>query len=301
MEGKKGGKMSLSRYEVFNTVAELGNLTRAAEELNLTQSAVSYSITNLEAEIGFPLLIRSRTGVKLTENGERILKHIRGILHLNEKMKQDAASIRGLEVGTVRIGAFTSVCIQWLPRFIKQFKLEHPMIEIKIMQGGYQDIEQWITDEVVDFGFVALPTTESLEIIPLKKDRMLCIIPHNHPLNRQKRISIEQLVDEPFITPKSGYDKDIIRIMKETNTNLKITFEMADDQAIISMVENGLGVSIIPELVLEGLPNKVSIHELEQKKYRYIALATTSLKELSPAAKTFIEYIKGTLELEKVK
>jgi DNA-binding transcriptional LysR family regulator len=80
-------KMSLAKYEVFDTVVELGNLTKAAEALNLTQSAVSYSIANLESELGFPLLIRSRSGITLTSNGQRILKYIRTILHWDEKMK----------------------------------------------------------------------------------------------------------------------------------------------------------------------------------------------------------------------
>lgn len=114
--------MSLARYEVFNTVVELGSLTKAAEALNITQSAVSYSIANLEAEFGFPLLIRSRSGITLTSNGQRMLKSVRTVLHWDEKLKQEAASIKGLEVGTVRIGAFTSVCIQWLPRLLKNFK-----------------------------------------------------------------------------------------------------------------------------------------------------------------------------------
>lgn len=80
--------MSLAKYEVFSTVVEMGSLTKAAESLNLTQSAVSYSIANLESELGFPLLIRSRSGITLTSNGQSILKSIRNVLHWNEKLKQ---------------------------------------------------------------------------------------------------------------------------------------------------------------------------------------------------------------------
>ncbi|WP_028402692.1 LysR family transcriptional regulator [Ectobacillus panaciterrae] len=287
--------MSLAKYEVFNTVVELGNLTKAAEALNLTQSAVSYSIANLESELGFSLLIRSRSGITLTSNGQRILRYIRTILHWNEKMKQEAASINGLEVGTVRIGAFTSVCIQWLPRCMKHFKQEHPSIEIKILQGGYQDIEQWITNGVVDFGFVTLPTLEGFETIPLKEDRLVCILPYNHPLGNQDKIRMEQLENESFIIQKSGYDHDIKRIFKETRVTLKNKFEMADDQAIIALVENELGVSVIPELVLQGLPHNVTILSLEPEQHRSIGIAVTSLKEISPAAKKFIECVKTLL------
>lgn len=198
-------KMSLAKYEVFNTVVELGNLTKAALALNLTQSAVSYSIANLESELGFPLLIRSRSGITLTSNGQRILSYVRTILHWDEKLKQEAASINGLEAGTIRIGAFTSVCIQWLPECMRHFKREHPLIEIKILQGSYQDIEKWIANGVIDFGFITLPTLESFETIPIKKDRILCILPHNHRFGNQDKIYIEQLENESFITNQPSY------------------------------------------------------------------------------------------------
>ncbi|KAB2336298.1 LysR family transcriptional regulator [Cytobacillus depressus] len=292
--------MSIPKYEVFNTVIELGSLTKAAEALNLTQSAISYSISNLETELGFPLLTRNRSGISLTSNGKRILKYVRTILHWDEKMKQEAASIKGIEVGTIRIGAFTSVCTQWLPGIMKKFKEEHPAIEIKILQGGYEDIEHWIRNGSVDFGFVTLPTDKSFDIISLAKDRMLCILAKNHPLSVQDKIQIEQLVKEPFIIPKSGYDNDLTRIFKDIHSSFNIKFEMADDQAIIAMVENELGISIIPELVLHGHPHNVSIHELEQEKFRNIGIASTSLKELSPAAVKFITTIKNAIGSSKL-
>ncbi|TRZ40208.1 LysR family transcriptional regulator [Niallia circulans] len=288
--------MSLARYEVFNTVVELGSLTKAAEALNLTQSAVSYSIANLEAEFGFPLLIRSRSGITLTSNGQRILKSVRTVLHWDEKLKQEAASIKGLEVGTIRIGAFTSVCIQWLPRLLKNFKQEYPLIEIKIFQGGYQDVEEWITNGVIDFGFTTLPTADNFETIPLKKDRILCILPHKHPLSNLEKVRINQLVNEAFITLKSGYNHDIKRILKETGVTLKNSFEMADDQAILAMVENELGVSIMPELVLQSMPYKVTALRLEPEQHRIISIAALSLKEIAPASQRFIEFIKKLLE-----
>lgn len=282
--------MSLGKYEVFNTVVELGNLTKAAGTLNLTQSAVSYSIANLESELGFPLLIRSRSGITLTSNGKRILKYVRTILQWDEKLKQEAASINGLVAGTVRIGAFTSVCIQWLPECMRHFKQKYPFIEIKIYQGSYKDVEEWIANGVIDFGFIILPTLESFETIPLKKDRLLCILPHNHRLGNQDKIHIEQLVNESFIT-----NHDIKRLLKETGVTLKNSFNIIDDQAIIAMVENDLGVSIMAELVLQGISHKVTVLSLEPEQHRTIGIATLSLKELSPASKKFIKYVKMLL------
>ncbi len=162
--------MSLTKFEILSTVVETGSLTKAAEALSLTQSAVSHAISSLESQWGFSILIRDRSGVHLTSNGERILKYIREVLQWNEQLKQEVAAINGLEVGTVRIGTFTSVSTQWLPGIMKRFESQHPSIEIKLLEGDYDDINQWIANGAVDFGFTSLSAvSQSFEIIPLKK------------------------------------------------------------------------------------------------------------------------------------
>src|SRR6478752_6726153 len=153
-------KLSLAKFEIFSTVVELGSLTKAGEILGLTQSAVSHAIASLESEWGFSLLNRGRSGINLTSNGEHVLKYIREILKWNEEMLQEIANINGLEIGTVRIGTFSSVSIQWLPEIMKSFNEYHPSIEIKLLEGDYDDIEHWISTGIVDFGFVSLPTSK---------------------------------------------------------------------------------------------------------------------------------------------
>lgn len=160
--------MSINKYEIFLKVVELGSLTKAADVLGFTQSGISHTISSLEMEFGFPLLIRNRSGVKLTVNGEQVLQPIREILKWNEKLKQEVADIHELEVGTITIGTFTSVSVHWLPGMIKQFRSEYPYIEIRLMEGGYLEVEQWIEAGVVDCGFISLPTREKFEVIPLK-------------------------------------------------------------------------------------------------------------------------------------
>ena len=179
-------KLSLAKFEIFSTVVELGSLTKAGETLGLTQSAVSHAIASLESEWGFSILNRGRSGINLTSNGEHVLRYIREILKWNEEMLQEIANINGLEIGTVRIGTFSSVSIQWLPEILKNFNEYYPSIEIKLLEGDYDDIEHWISNGIVDFGFVSLPTSKPFEVIPLKKDRMLCILSDEHPLARAK-------------------------------------------------------------------------------------------------------------------
>lgn len=286
-------KLSLAKFEIFNTVVELGSLTKAGESLGLTQSAVSHAIASLESEWGFSILTRGRAGINLTSNGEHVLRYIREILKWNEEMVQEIANINGLEIGVVRIGTFSSVSAQWLPEILGNFNEFYPSIDIKLLEGDYDDIEYWISNGIVDFGFVSIPTSHSFEVIPLKKDRMLCILSDDHPLAQQNEISFERIQEEQLIMSKKGSDNDLRRILAENNVTPKIKFELADDQAIFSMVQHGMGISILPEMALYRIPNNVRILNLEQENYRTIGIAATSFKTLAPATKKFIDYLKA--------
>ena len=132
--------MNLAKYEALVTVVELGSLTRAAQSLGCTQSAVSHSIDSLEKELGFPILKRGRAGVQLTAEGERLLPAVNALLGSAEQLNQTAAAIRGLDAGTVRIGAFTSVAVHWLPAVLKEFQTDYPKVEFKLLNGDYHDV-----------------------------------------------------------------------------------------------------------------------------------------------------------------
>lgn len=288
--------MSLAKYEIFSTVVEEGSLSRAADKLSLSQSAVSHAITGLEREWGFRLLSRGKSGIRLTQNGEQVLKIVREILRWNEQLSQEISKINGIEGGTVRIGTFTSVSVHWLPDILKSFHENYPNIDVKLVEGDYSAIEEWVVSGAIDFGFVSLPTAYSLESIPLTKDRMQCLLPSGHPLANLRSISPLMLKDEQFIVSKKGSDNDVNRIFKETGLKPKIRFELGDDQAIISMVANGLGVSILPELVLYQVPDNIRVIPIEGDFYRTIGLTAVSVATISPAAKKMIHYIRQAVE-----
>ena len=134
--------MTLEKYQTLMSVVDCGSLTRAAAELGVTQSAVSHSLDSLEKELGFTMIRRSRAGVQLTNEGERLLPAVRSMLAAAEQLSQTASSIRGLESGTVRIGAFTSVAVHWLPPVLKEFQQDYPKVDFKLLNGDYHDVEQ---------------------------------------------------------------------------------------------------------------------------------------------------------------
>lgn len=290
--------MSLLKYEIVNVVIKLGSVTKAAAALNLTQSAVSHAIASLEAELGFLLLSRSRSGIRLTSEGEQIIASIRQVLAQNEIVRQQAALIKGLKIGTVTIGTFSSISRQWLPEIIKSFKRSHPAVEVKLQEGTYEDISAWIANGSVDFGFMSALTAKVFDFIPLKKDPMACIIPSDHILHTQALIRFEQVKEETWIMPKWGENDDIRQCLKANIASPRIEYEAAEPATVVSMVEHGLGISILPQMVLNShQPNrKICIIELEKSYFRLIGLAAPSFKNLSPAAMAFIDCIKSWLK-----
>ncbi|WP_310833093.1 LysR family transcriptional regulator [Paenibacillus pedocola] len=288
--------MSLNKYEVFLKVVELGSLTKAAEVLGFTQSGISHTISSLEMEFGFSLLLRNRSGVKLTVNGEQVVPAMREILKWNEQLKQQVADIHGLETGTITIGTFTSVSVHWLPGMIKEFRREYPYIEFKLMEGGYLEIEQWIESGVIDCGFISLPTRDKFEVFPLKKDRMLAILSQDHPLSQAPYMPLAQIAHEDFIIQKAGSDYDARRVLEKAGIHPNIKFTAGDDSAIIAMVENGLGISILPEMVITRQNHNVAMLELEERSFRSLGIAVNSLKYASPAARRFLAHVQAWLK-----
>ncbi|OVE34290.1 hypothetical protein CCZ20_27370 [Priestia aryabhattai] len=287
--------MTIARYEVFDKIVELKSLTKAGNALNLTQPGVSHAINSLEKEWGIPLIKRSRSSIQLTNDGERILKHIRELLKINQEINQEVAAIKGMEIGTVKVGTFASVASQWLPKIITFFQKDNPNIEVELYEGNYKYIEHSLLNNAIDCGFLALPSeSKSLKETFLKKDPIVCIVSKKNPLHEQKVISFSQIEKEPFIIPRAGGDSDATKIFKEHKIKPSIKYELFEDKAIISMVENNLGISIISEMALNGHNNGISVLNLEVESYRSIGIVTTTT--VSPATKKFIEYVRVWVE-----
>lgn len=283
--------MNLKKYETFLRVAELKSLTRAAESLGCTQSAVSHVINSLEEEFGFSLLSRNRAGAELTADGERLLPAIRAVLNADEQLRQTVASVRGLDEGIVRIGTFSSVGVHWLPSMIKSFRQDYPHIQFKLMNGDYSDVENWLAEGSIDLGFVRLPSASGFACVPLMEDRLLAVLPPDHPLAAQREVTVEALREEPFISLLAASDQDVRRAMDLVGISPQVAFETKDDYAIIAMVANGLGVSIMPELLLKGHGDTVAVRPLFPNVQRVIGLALPP--SLSPAAARFAEHVKN--------
>jgi DNA-binding transcriptional LysR family regulator len=195
-----------------------------------------------------------------------------------------------------RIGTFSSVATHWLPRIIKAFRKDYPKIDFELLLGDYTEIESWILEGRVDFGFLRLPPKAELETFFLAKDRLLVVIPEDHPLTDCDKFPINELTNSPFMLLEKGAKAEISEIFERHNITPNIYFTTWDDYAIMSMVEIGLGISIIPELILQRIPYKILAKELEVPAFRNIGIAIREQKSLSFSAKRFLKYV----DVEKV-
>ncbi|MDD3224110.1 MAG: LysR family transcriptional regulator [Clostridium sp.] len=287
--------MRISRYEILMKVIELGSLTKTARYFNYTQSAVSQIINSLEDDLGLSILTRNRSGVWLTAEGKQLLPYIRTISNSHIKLSEKVFELLGMEAGLIRIGTFSSVSCHWLPTLIKGFKTMYPNIKFELLQGDYSEIESWISDGVVDFGFVRLPSIKNFETISLKKDRMMVILSKDHPYANKAFSPVEALADEPFILLETGSNEEILQIFKDYKITPNIHYRAKDDYTIMSMVENGLGISILSELVLTRNPYKILVKEIHPAFYRTLGIALKSKENSSLAVKYFIDYITDNI------
>lgn len=284
--------MNIQKYMAFVKTVEYGSFTKAAEILNYSQSGISRMINDLEKEWKVVLLERAKSGVKLTSDGMKLLPHAKSVCMEYEKLQMEVDELNGLQSGLIRIGTFSSVATHWLPNIIRKFQSDYPNIDYELLLGDYTEIEEWIVTGRVDCGFLRLPACSDLETIFLEQDRLLAILPENHSLTHFERVPVAALCDEPFMLLEKGAKTEISEIFERCNLTPKIHFTTWDDYAIMSMVESGLGISILPELILKRVPYHIVAKELDMTAYRKIGIALRSKKTASLAVKRFLEYLQ---------
>ena len=283
--------MNIQKYKAFIKTIELGSFTKAAESLGYSQSGISRMISDLETEWNVTLLERNKSCLKLTSDGLKILPYAKSVCEAYEKMMMQIDSIHGLEQGLIRIGTFSSVATHWLPNIIKAFQRDYPGIEYELLLGDYTEIEEWILEGRVDCGFLRLPTTTELDCIPLEKDELKAIIPANHPFAEEAFFPIRELCNEPFMLLEKGARAEISNLFERNGLKPNVRFTTWDDYAVMSMVESGLGVSILPQLILKRVPYNIISKSLDVEAYRQIGFVVRDMKTVSVAVKRFMEYL----------
>lgn len=282
---------NLQKYQAFLTTVDCGSFTKAAVILGYAQSSVSKMIADLESEWKVVLLERSRAGVQLTSDGTAMLPYARELLNSYRKVQEQAASLSGMATGLIRIGTFSSVAAHWMPSIIQKFQNDYPGIRYELLLGDYSEIEQWIFEGRVDCGFLRLPTREEYETISLGKDEYVAVLPVGHPLAQRDVLSPDDLDGQPFMLLEHGGKTEVSELLEKHRVTPDVRFTTWDDYAILSMVESGLGIGVLPRLILRRIPYRVEIRSFSEPFFREIALAMKRGTS-SVAVQRFVQYLE---------
>ncbi|KAA8446034.1 LysR family transcriptional regulator [Weissella paramesenteroides] len=283
----------MNSFLILQKVIELGSFTKAAEVLGYTQSSVSQIIASLEDQLSIKLLNRSRTGVTLTLEGQQLYPLIQQTIRQYQAVQEKATEIRGLETGVIRIGTISSITVHWLPNLIKKFKTNYPNVEFVLYQGDYNSIADWIRTNAVDFGFTTPAMAKDFKTIPIKTNEMLAVLPKNHPLAAYpgKPLSLDAIKDDPLILIEEGGFSKPLNAFAAAGVTPNIKYRIHDDYAIMTMVEAGLGVSILAKLVLQRMPFNIVTRPLDPVINRELAIAYQNKQRLPIASQYFIQEI----------
>lgn len=283
--------MNLQKYLSFVKTVEYGSFTRAAAALNYTQPGISRMIGDLEREWGVVLLERGKGGVRLTSDGVRLLPCAQQLVAAYGSLQAQVDELRGLQSGLIRIGTFSSAATHWLPNIIRSFQRDYPSIDYELLLGDYTEIERWVREGRVDCGFLSLPAGEGLESIFLEEDPLMAVLPEGHPLAELERVPIAALCEYPFMLLEKGAQAEVTGLFQRYGLRPRVHFTTWDDYAIMSMAENGLGVSILPRLILRRVPYRVAIRPLDVPASRRIGLVLREKRTASVAVRRFLDYL----------
>lgn len=296
--------MDIKKYEVLLNVIDRGSLVRACEDSGYTQSGITHMMNSLEQEVGFPLLLRTNKGVQITPAGEQVLSAIRELVHMNERLEQEFDLIRGLETGRVRIGCYPTVACSWMPKLLLVFRERYPNIQIELIEeGSISRLEGWLSSGMIDVAFFSRQPKHAYEWVFLKRDPYLALLPVGHPLAEKDHVTPEELMGESFFMQRclDGLDQDIKRYFEKSNVPIHSGITSNSDYTILFMVERGLGVAVLPSLILEQFPDsskRLAARPLSPPAYRELGFAVRSLRDSSPALARFIQCAREVLQQE---
>lgn len=283
--------MTLFSYKVFITTVEQMNFRKAAELLNLTPSAVSHCISNMEEELGFPLFIRNKNRISLTSNAELLLPYIRQLLAGEDSLNQAIGELKGFQRGLVRLGCFNSVCTSWIPEIVRAFHEQYPGIEIELFQGTYDDITGWLEKGDIDIGFLSVSSAGKIPIEPLYNDRLMVVVPKGFVTINPDYITIQELADCNFVQPMENCDADSQKLLDEYGLLAKSQCHVVDDLSILTMVSAGFGVCILPKMLIDSFDVDVDVYPIEPEYYRVIGITCSDPSRSVPAVQKLYNVI----------
>lgn len=285
--------MESKKLEALLMAVDLGSFTKAAEVLGYTQSGLTHMMNSLEKEVGFTLLERGRSGVRLTEEGERIAPAVREFLQANARLDSVIEQVASSRTEIIRVSAYASIAMHWLPGIIQRFREECPDVDVDIRMADHVDVPyELLAQGKMDAILVSPQDEGQYEWVHLADDPMFAVLPPDFDTQGMTAFPLAAFEARDFIMPSQGFDKDIMRIFNRIGVKPHILPTWVDDPTVISMVSHGLGVSMMTELTVRGRTDGVKLLSVEPASSRELGLAVRSLDAASDGLRHFIDCTK---------
>jgi DNA-binding transcriptional LysR family regulator len=283
--------MNLTHWRLLVAVADARNISRAAEQVGITQSGASQAVAQIEASLGAQLFVRERRDIGITAFGEQVLLHARAMLAQFDAIRALSDSAQGLHAGRIRLACFPSVLARVLPSLLSAFKRRHPGIDVVALEGIDEEVEEWLAEDTIELGVVLNPAPERQAII-IGRDAWVAVVPVNHPLGRrssEQGVALSELVDEPFVLATGGCSIHAQSLAGQAGLQLNdIRVTVRDLASAAVLVREGLGVAVIPESALPDDQRGLRVMQLQPRAYREFGLVCSRAGRDSAAVQAFL-------------
>lgn len=291
--------MDSKKIRALLTIAESKSITSAAEKLGYTQPGLTNMMNSLEAELGLDLLVRGKTGARLSPAALELLPLFNRIIEIDDELMISAEKIAERTRFSLRIGAYSSVARCWLPSILSNYKGSNVKTETEITVTGIRSLYGSVKDGQLDCAIVSLreELLGDLRWIPLHSDELLAVVPLNLTWSRDD-FPVEKFDGQEFLMPSGGFDMDILPALNGGGhqSGAILRYTNLDDAAILSMVSHDLGYSILSELVVQGIAENVRLLKLTPRTFRELGIIISPEWESDANLRNLVRCAKETVD-----
>jgi DNA-binding transcriptional LysR family regulator len=272
-------------------VIEQGGFTAAAHHLCLSQSAVSQAVALLEKTVGAPLVLRGRDGVRATTAGRAVLKEARIALAAIERMIVSASAPSHLS-GTLSVGVVQSAAVNLLPKWVRQLRAEHPLVTVRLFEGTDPEVMDWMLAGVIDVGITSRVHPD-LSARAVYQDDYLVVMPLGHPLAGRPYLTMAALHGERMLLSGGGCETLIVELLAAAGSAPDVVCLVRDNTTLISMVREGVGLTIMPELALTDDRAGIAVVGLRPALPRTLHCLTREAGGHAPVLQAFVDLVQN--------
>ena len=284
--------MDAKKLEILMTAVDLGSFSRASEVVGYTQSGLTHLVNSLEREIGFPLIVRSHNGISLTEQGRDLMPDIRQFLQANASLENRIQGIREKQTETIRIAAYASIAMFWMPEILYRFRRICPNVDVDLRMVDHAlEPFELLQDGKTDVIFASRQNYGTCEWTPLYHELLYAILPRDYPLKSPTEFPLKEFEGKEFLMPYGRFDIDVHAAFKREGVKANEQTVYVDDETVIRMVGKGLGISMMSELMIRGNTDDVLCIPVTPKIIRELGMGTEKGVELSESVRRLKECV----------